>query len=216
MLYFLLLASPLLAIFLACLGVESQRQNLLGWFLVLIGLGYLTGGMIYAWRMRGNLPPIREESGDRSFWLILPGFILVFFGSPIEFLYVPETLPRALGMQIAGLGLILVAVILRIWTRLAIREMYAGHVQIQPGHRLVQQGPYGYVRHPGYTGYLLMTLGVAIGYASLIGLGSIFLALLPGLDYRMKVEEKLLEEHFGEGYRQYAGKTGRLLPKLWK
>jgi len=213
MLYFLLLVSPLLAIFLACLGIESLRQNLLGWFLVLIGLGYLTGGMIYAWRMRGALPPIREEAGDRSFWLILPGFMLIFFGSPIEYLYVPEILPRTLGMQIAGLGLILAGFILRIWARLAIRGMYAGHVQIQSGHRLVQQGPYGYIRHPGYTGYLLMTFGVAMGYASLIGLGSIFLALLPGLYYRMKVEEKLLEEHFGDEYRQYAEKTGRLLPK---
>jgi hypothetical protein len=74
MLYFLLLVSPLLVIFLACLGVESLHQNLLGGFLALIGLGYLIGGMIYAWRMRGNLPPIREEVGDRSFWLILPGF----------------------------------------------------------------------------------------------------------------------------------------------
>jgi protein-S-isoprenylcysteine O-methyltransferase Ste14 len=32
----------------------------------------------------------------------------------------------------------------------------------------------------------------------------------------MKVEERLLEEHFGDEYHQYAGKTGRLLPKLWR
>jgi len=215
MLYFLLLVSPVLALFLAYLGIETLPDNLLGWFLVLIGLGYLSGGMIYVWRNRGNVSAIREERGNRSFWLILPGFLIIFFGAPLEFLYGPEVLPRASEMQIAGLALIVAAMALRIWARRIIRGMYTGHVQIQTDHRLVQGGPYRYIRHPGYAGFLLMGLGIAIGYSSLIGLGSIPLLLFPGLYYRMKVEENLLEQHFGDEYRHYASKTGRWFPRLW-
>jgi protein-S-isoprenylcysteine O-methyltransferase Ste14 len=215
MLYFLLLISPILALLLAYLGIKTLPDNLLGWFLVLIGLGYLTGGMIYAWRNRSNVSVLREERGDRSFWLILPGFLVIFFGAPLEFLYVPGVLPRAFGMQIAGLALIVAAMALRIWARRIIRGMYTGHVQIRTDHRLVQEGPYRYVRHPGYVGFLLMGLGIAIGYSSLIGLGSVPLLLFPGLVYRMRVEEKLLEQQFGEEYRHYASKTGGLFPKIF-
>jgi protein-S-isoprenylcysteine O-methyltransferase Ste14 len=118
-------------------------------------------------------------------------------------------------MQIAGLALIAAAVTLRIWARRIIRGMYTGHVQIQADHRLVQEGPYQYVRHPGYVGFLLMGLGIAVGYSSLIGLGAVPLLLFPGLYYRMRVEEKLLEQQFGEEYRHYASKTGRWFPRLW-
>jgi protein-S-isoprenylcysteine O-methyltransferase Ste14 len=215
MLYFLLLVSPVLALLLAVLGIKTLPDNLFGWFLVLIGVGYLSGGLIYVWQNRGSVPAIREEKGDRSFWLILPGFLVIFFGAPLEFLFGPKVLPHALGMQIAGLALIVAAVALRIWARRTIRGMYTGHVQIQAGHRLVQEGPYRYVRHPGYVGYLLMGLGIAVGYSSLVGLGSVPLLLFPGLYYRMKVEEKLLEQQFGDEYRQYASKTGRWFPRLW-
>ncbi|MDP2990750.1 MAG: isoprenylcysteine carboxylmethyltransferase family protein, partial [Kiritimatiellota bacterium] len=72
-----------------------------------------------------------------------------------------------------------------------------------------------FARHPGYTGFLLMTLGVVIGYSSLIGMIAIPILLLPGLAYRMKVEERLLIEQFGEEYRAYALKTRQLIPFVW-
>jgi protein-S-isoprenylcysteine O-methyltransferase Ste14 len=57
-----------------------------------------------------------------------------------------------------------------------------------------------------------MTLGVAIGYSSLIGLAAVPVLLLPGLAYRMKVEERLLTEQFGEDYRTYIRKSKKLIP----
>jgi protein-S-isoprenylcysteine O-methyltransferase Ste14 len=118
-------------------------------------------------------------------------------------------------MQIAGLVLILAAVALRIWVRSHIRGLYSGHVEVQAGHRLVKSGPYRLVRHPGYTGFLLLALGIALGYSSLIGLIAIPLLLLPGLAYRMKVEEKLLTEQFGVEYTAYAKRTRKLIPGIW-
>ena len=220
--FFLMIVAPAMAICLALLGLETLRNNILGWFLLVTGVAYPAGGVIYYfirrepfWKSAGGGGAAREEKGDRSFWAILPGFLAVFFAPPLEWMYLPAVLPRALGMQIAGLVLILAAVGLRVWARAHIRGLYSGHVEVQADHRLVQSGPYRFVRHPGYTGFVLMALGVAVGYASWIGLAAVPILLLPALAYRMRIEENLLIEQFGDAYRDYVRKTKALIPGIW-
>jgi len=218
---FLMILAPVLAIFLALLGLETLRDNFLGWFLLVLGIAYPAGGVIYYfirrkpfWKPAQAGKTILEEKGDRSFWAVLPGFLAVFFAPPLEFMYLP-LLPHTLWWQVAGLALLGLAVALRIWARAHIRDIYSGHVEVQVEHRLVQSGPYRSIRHPGYAGFLLMTLGLAIGYSSLIGLAAIPVLLLPGLAYRMKVEEHLLTEQFGEDYRTYIRTSNKLIPGIW-
>jgi len=220
--FFLMIVAPALSIFLALLGLETLRGNILGWFLLVFGIAYPAGGVIYYfirrepfWRSAQVGETVLEERGDRSFWAILPGFLVVFFAPPLEWMYLSAVLPRTLWMQIAALLLILAAAALRIWARTHIRGLYSGHVEVQADHRLVQSGPYRFVRHPGYTGFLLLTLGVAFGYSSLIGLAAIPVLLLPGLAYRMTVEERLLTEQFGDDYRTYIRKSKKLIPGIW-
>jgi protein-S-isoprenylcysteine O-methyltransferase Ste14 len=76
-------------------------------------------------------------------------------------------------------------------------------------------GPYRWLRHPGYTGYLLLALGFAVGYSSPVGLVAIAVLLLPGLAYRMNVEERLLAGQFGEMYREYSRRTKKIIPGIW-
>ena len=213
--FFLLIIAPALALVLSNLGLETSRMNLMGWFLFVMGVGYMAGGIIYFWFKKGDVSVIREETGDRSFWLILPGFIAAFFIPPLEFLFLPEFLPRTVLIEWVGLGLIFLGLLLRVWTRSAIKGMYSGHVEIQEGHLLVQTGPYRYIRHPGYAGFTLLALGVSVAYSSLVGLLAILVLLLPGLAYRMRVEENLLIEHFGEAYLKYMNDTKKILPFIW-
>jgi protein-S-isoprenylcysteine O-methyltransferase Ste14 len=219
---FMLVVAPVLAICLALLGLETLGSNFLSWFLLVFGVAYPAGGVIYYfirrepfWNPVDRGEVSREEEGDRSFWAILPGFLVVFFAPPLEWMYLPVVLPRTLWMQIAGLVLILAAMVLRIWVRAHLRGLYSGHVEVQVGHRLVQSGPYGFVRHPGYTGFLLLALGLAVGYSSWIGLAALPVLLLPGLAYRMKVEETLLTEQFKDDYRAYTRKVKKLIPGVW-
>jgi protein-S-isoprenylcysteine O-methyltransferase Ste14 len=212
---FLLIVGNALALILGYLGWVTRTSNWLGWFLLVIGLSYVIGGTLYFGFYQNRAAIAYEESSDRSFWLILPGFLVVFFGAPLEYLYLPVMLPRTITMQVIGLVLIGASILLRIWTRLALRGMYTGHVQVQEGHRLVREGPYRFARHPGYTGFVLMALGLGLGYSSLIGLVAIPVLMLPGLAYRMTVEEKLLTEKFSDEYRQYARTVKRLIPGIW-
>lgn len=152
---FLLVPANLLALGLAWLGWQTLADNLLGGFLLLMGAAYVLGSLVLflprnpalIGRMKGMA---REEQGDRSFWLVLPGFVAVFFLAPLEHL---GGAARA-GLLAQGLGLALIglAVALRVWTRLALKGQYSGHVQVAAGRPFQAGGPYRYVRHPGYRG----------------------------------------------------------------
>lgn len=218
---FLMIMAPALAICLALLGLKTLHGNFLGWFLFIFGIAYPSGGVIYYficrepfWKSAG-IQAVRQEQGDLSFWLILPGFLTAFFAPPLEWDCLPAVLPRTLWMQFVGLSLIVIALALRIWARVHIRGLYSGHVEVRANHRLVQSGPYRFIRHPGYAGFILLALGIAIGYASWIGLVAVPFLLLPGLAYRIQVEERLLAQLFGEPYRLYSSKTKKLIPGIW-
>ncbi len=212
---FLLIIGNALAILLALLALETTLTNFLGWLLFAISIAYGAGGVIYLWRNRDEEGTVRTETGNRSFWWIIPGFVAIFFAPPLEFLFLSPILPRGLGMEIAGLIVILLGLSIRTWTRLTIGRMYSGYLRVKVGHVLVTDGPYRLVRHPGYTGFVIMALGLCIGYSSLIALIAIPFLLLPGLAYRMGVEEKLLLAQFGSEYRAYIQKTRRLIPFVW-
>lgn len=221
-LFFLVVVTLGLAILLAALGLATLWTNLLGWFLLVSGLIYFFGIVIVYWfrriqfwRPRAKGEMIREERSDWSFWFIVVGMVSAFYLPPLEYLLTEGVLPRASFMQVAGLFLIIFGSALFIWARRTLGKFYSGHVSVIEGQPLMQSGPYGFIRHPAYAGYLLITLGLALGYSSLIGLVAILVLLLPSVLYRMNVEEKLLHEHFGESYHRYANRTKRLLPGIW-
>jgi protein-S-isoprenylcysteine O-methyltransferase Ste14 len=212
---FLLIVGNALAILLALLALETTPTNFLGWFLLAISITYGAGGVVYLWHSHDERDAKLTESGNLSFWWIIPGFVAVFFIPPLEFLFLSSTLPRNLGMELVGLVLILLGQAIRIWTRLTIGGMYSGYLRVKVGHVLVTDGPYRFIRHPGYTGFLLMALGLAVGYSSWIGLAAVPVLLLPGLAYRMKVEESLLVEQFKDDYQAYTRKVKKLIPGVW-
>jgi protein-S-isoprenylcysteine O-methyltransferase Ste14 len=104
---------------------------------------------------------------------------------------------------------------LHIWAMVANR-FHAKVVRIQSdrGQTVVTDGPYRYVRHPGYVG------GIMLNFASPIMLGSLW-ALIPGvlgvllLAIRTVLEDRMLLEEL-EGYKEYAQRVYyRLLPGIW-
>jgi len=220
--FFLVVITLGLAILLAWLGLTTVKSNLVGWFLLITGLTYFFGVIIVYWvrgirfwKPQATGEVIEEERDDRSFWAIVLGMVSAFYLPPLEYLYFSTTLSRSNWMEWMGLLLISTGSVLFIWARRVLGKYYAGHVSLLEGQPLVQSGPYRSIRHPAYTGYLLMTFGLVIGYSSITGLAAILGLLLPGLVYRINVEEKMLVEHFGAQFKEYAGGTARLIPHIW-
>jgi len=96
-----------------------------------------------------------------------------------------------------------------------IRTSYSGHLGVTSAQKLVQAGPYRLVRHPAYLSFILMALGFSLGYSSIAGLVCVPLLLIPGLVYRIRVEDALLKGHFKDEWAAYAQRTKRLIPGLW-
>jgi protein-S-isoprenylcysteine O-methyltransferase Ste14 len=218
---FMMVGTPVLAVLFAVLGAFTLPENILGWFLVLVGAAYSIG-LLLVYLKRGNRlwedeagkKPAVEERGDRSLWLITVTMIAAFYLSPVEYVFFP-LLPQAAWMQFIGFALVICGTAIFVWARRTLGRYYSGHVSVQLDHVLVQSGPYAVIRHPAYSGYLLMALGISLGYSSLLGLGSVFLLLLPSVIFRLQIEEKLLASEFAGDYQDYAKRTKRLIPGIW-
>jgi protein-S-isoprenylcysteine O-methyltransferase Ste14 len=220
--FFLVIITLGLAILLALLGWATMQSNLLGWFLFITGLIYFFGVIIVYrirriqfWQPQASGETIKEEDNDRSFWLIVVGMIAVFYLPPIEYLLSPIIMPHTDSMEVIGLLIIIFGSVLFIWARRTLGKFYSGHVSVIEGQQLVQSGPYRFIRHPAYAGYLLIALGLSLGYSSLTGLAAILFLLLPSVIYRLRVEDKLLAEHFGTQFEEYAITVARLIPGIW-
>ena len=220
--FFLVVITLGLSLLLSFLGWMTIRTNLVGWFLFITGWIYFFGVVIVYWirkipfwRSQEKGKTINEEQDDWSFWLIVVSMIAVFYLPPIEYLYFRTVSVSTPAMQIIGLILVFFGSGLFIWARRVLGKYYSGHVSVLEGQPLVQSGPYRFIRHPAYAGYLLIASGITCGYSSLTGLLLIPLLLLPSVIYRLSVEDKLLAEHFGDHFGEYARKTARLIPGVW-
>jgi protein-S-isoprenylcysteine O-methyltransferase Ste14 len=220
--FFLMIVAPAFSLSLALLGLETLNENRLGWFLLALGMAYPAGGVIYyfirkgaIWTSPGSGPTVREERTDRSFWAILPGFLAALFGPPLEWYYLLAILPRTVAMEIVGGTLVVMGIGLCLWARLCLGEYTSGKIRAGAAHVLIQGGPYRFLQHPIYSGMLLVGLGVAVGYASVIGLLTVSVLLIPGLVYRISVEERVQAERFGQEFGEYQRRTKRLVPGVW-
>jgi protein-S-isoprenylcysteine O-methyltransferase Ste14 len=120
--------------------------------------------------------------------------------------------PRA--VAITGLLVTLPGVALTIWSKVCLGNFFSTTLGIKRDHQLLTTGPYRFVRHPMYSGLLLVILGGALVYNS--G-AAVVLLLVPfaGFFYwQSAIEEKLFAAHFGEAHARYRAATGRLLPRL--
>jgi protein-S-isoprenylcysteine O-methyltransferase Ste14 len=115
----------------------------------------------------------------------------------------------ALAALLAAAGLALA-----VWSRFVLGRNWSGTITFKENHELIMRGPYAHVRHPIYSGFLLMLLGSAIESArpqAFLMLAMVLVVL------RMKAhsEEALMIRHFPEAYPEYRRRVKALIPGVW-
>lgn len=164
----------------------------------------------------GVKKPVSEENRFKRFvyyWLPLLVAVLLlgpgeWFGdSLIRENFVPHTnLVGTIGLVFCFLGAFIAC-----WSRYLLGENWSLSVQKKEGHELIKSGPYKTIRHPIYTGLLLLFFGntIIVGdYRGIIAVIIVFFAFW----FKLLKEEKILEETFGHQYLLYKVKTFYLIP----
>jgi protein-S-isoprenylcysteine O-methyltransferase Ste14 len=98
--------------------------------------------------------------------------------------------------------------------RVTLGRNWSAIPELKQGHELVTGGPYAIVRHPIYTGLLLMFAAVALLWATWAGLFLLLVVVL-GIQLKLSREETLLAGEFPDQWPAYRARTRRVLPLLW-
>ena len=189
-------------------------------FEIVFLVGFVVGSVIrkfYTAGCRG----VKTEKKCRSVPdIILVGTAGVGMAVPLLYLFTPwldfanYNLPGPSGW--VG-TVVFVGAIFMLWRSHAdLGRNWSATLRITGQHSLVTNGVYRNVRHPMYTAHLLWAIAQGLLLANWIA-GWAFLVLsIPLYLVRIPKEEQMMIEHFGEEYRAYKSRTGRLIPRIWK
>jgi protein-S-isoprenylcysteine O-methyltransferase Ste14 len=112
-----------------------------------------------------------------------------------------------------GAALTVIGVSCAIWARVYLGRNWSPRPAVKEEHELVTTGPYAYVRHPIYSGVMLMAFGNALS-GSIFSVG-VFLGASLVFILRIEREEKIMLELFPNAYPEYQKRTKRLVPFVW-
>ena len=115
----------------------------------------------------------------------------------------------------AGVALLWTGVAFRLWAVNTLGRFFKVVVIIQDDHRVVDRGPYRWIRHPSYTGGMITAIGIGLAYADWLSIAIMAVFPLIALLVRIRVEERMLLQELGEEYAVYAQRTARLLPGVF-
>jgi protein-S-isoprenylcysteine O-methyltransferase Ste14 len=190
-----------------------------GWAYVGVGVGILLCNLIV-------LPPEvvaergRHNKKNVKTWdrLIAPLIFVPSLGTPVV-----AALDWRWGwsgqlpllVHVAGLAAIALGQGLFTWSMICNRFFSTVvRIQTERDHAVTQGGPYRYVRHPGYVGYIVSLFGTALGLGSWWALVPAFLGACAFV-VRTALEDRTLHQEL-PGYAEYAQRTCyRLLPGVW-
>jgi protein-S-isoprenylcysteine O-methyltransferase Ste14 len=190
-------------------------KSLTLWQIELIPWYVFLGYWVITW-LRVKRTKAREKSVDRLITVVVVviGYNLLFAQwlrmGPLRLRFLPEN-PK---IAWAGIVVTWVGVAVAVWARYCLGEYWSARVTLKEGHQLIRSGPYGFVRHPIYTGMLLGSVGTALVVGEWRGVLAVVMLLAAHSRKAMR-EESMLTREFGEQYTAYRQQTGFLFPRLW-
>jgi len=129
--------------------------------------------------------------------------------------YFPRATFATTAAAVAGLVSMALGLALRTWAIVHLGRSFTVDVAVSTGQRIIDTGPYASVRHPSYTGLLLLAAGVGLCFGNAVSLVVIVVPMIALVMRRISVEEDALVQTLGDGYRAYAGRTKRLIPGIY-
>lgn len=167
----------------------------------------------FATRTRQSKGDVRDRGSMLLLWIVITAAITA--SEWLSALHIAPLLGSPNWSRIAGMILLCVGVALRWAAILSLGSAFSANVAIRPDQQLKQNGLYRYVRHPSYSGLLLILVALGIQSGDWLSLSILLIPTTAALLYRISVEEAALYQAFGVRYREYSQTTRRLLPGLY-
>jgi protein-S-isoprenylcysteine O-methyltransferase len=155
----------------------------------------------------------RDKGSLRILWLVILGSIFLGIQASIrlpalEFSNISISYPAGLILFFSGLGL-------RWFSIIYLGRFFTVSVAIAKDHRVIDSGPYRFIRHPSYTGALMAFLGFGLCLSNLASILFILIPVTAAFSYRIHVEEAALTEALGDAYLSYCQHSKRLIPFIY-
>jgi protein-S-isoprenylcysteine O-methyltransferase Ste14 len=145
-------------------------------------------------------------------WGVLAGVapLLVIFTPVLDFAGYPFNLPWV--VRAAGLALFVVALWLLHRSHADLGRNWSRTVDATADHRLVTEGVYRRVRHPMYAAHILWSVSQGLLFPNAVAGPAAVFVMLAILRTRIPREERAMLDRFGDSYREYRERSGRILP----
>jgi protein-S-isoprenylcysteine O-methyltransferase Ste14 len=189
-------------------------------FEIIYVIGFVLGSVIRKLYVSGYRQNRIAE--DRESWLdklLLVIVSLGFIAAPWVYLFTgwPAFADYELPMWAGWIGAVVFAgALLLLWrSHVDLGRNWSPIMVIREEHTLVTRGVYKYMRHPMYSAHFLWAIAQVLLLQNWIA-GPAFLVIsVPLYIFRMPIEERMMLDRFGEEYKLYMSRTGRMFPRLW-
>ena len=182
-------------------------------FPLLAVIGWLIFGIYWEYIGKKSAPiQSAESSFSRAFHVFLTNLALLLQILPIYGF--GRFMPVWPGVMSAGLVLEWLGLLLAIWSRRHLGQNWSGAIAIKVEHQLIRSGPYSVLRHPIYTGLLMMYAGTLLVMGERLGVVGFVIALFA---YARKIwlEEASMSKAFGAEFDDYRSETWAVVPGLF-
>jgi protein-S-isoprenylcysteine O-methyltransferase Ste14 len=190
--------------------------------------GFVAGALIRAFWLKRTPHWWRDEqeiADDRARKLDRPLLALNFLGMqvlPLVYVltdwldFADYRLPVGASLAAGSVGAtIFVLALWLLWRSHAdLGRDFSPQLQLREGHSLVTQGVFQHIRHPMYAAHLLWAVAQLLLLQNWIAGPAFLVASIPLYIARIPREEEMMEDEFGEEYRRYMERTGRVVPRI--
>ena len=185
-----------LALLLTIIAVRKAHEFRSGQRLILSGTPFLEAALMVLWGVAASVVPV-----------------LYMFSTWLDFADLPLEVPPVLGAF--GIALFSIAIWLLHRSHSDLGKHWSPSVEPEEKlQSLVVNGVYQRIRHPMYAAHILWGVAQALTFPNLIAGPMALVLILLVLALRIPREERAMIDKFGDSYRHYMSRTGRLLPKL--
>lgn len=198
-------------------GMSVDPVGLPGLAALALGFVVFAFALLRARRRRAAAAEARESARARRSWLWIGVQALAFLVTGIGPIDVALD-PLGIGALVEAAFVLVLMLVGAALFEAASRAMGANWslvARIREDHRLIENGPFGVIRHPIYVALFLLLLAIAVAY----GHGRSLVLAVPlyaiGTGFRVRHEETLLRRQFGGAYLAYAARVKRFVPGLF-